>query len=204
MIDFSMESKLYKVSKFIYELLKINLMVLMLSFSLVGFGSAISSGFYELNQVYRKKSESNFGRFLVHFRENFRISLFFTAPFIFVVYVFWRSYSGIILESKVYFYSFLVILVLVFSYMFAMLIINGLLNMNVKNSLIYGLILVSERIFVILPGLFLVILMIKAILMSFPVLLVFVNVIIPMVFFYFVYERIINNKEFLTDEGDKA
>lgn len=202
MIDFSMESKLYKFSKFIYEIMKINIMIFLLSLTIVGIGSSISSGFYEINQVFRKKADSNFGRFIRNFKVNFKKSLYFSAPIIFILYVFWRHYSFSILSSKIFTYGFLLLTILVISYMFGLLIATGLLDMTLKNTLIYGIMLVTEKVFLIIPVSILLVLFSKFVLLNFPVILIFFNIIIPVVFYYLMYEKIINNKKFLTEEGE--
>lgn len=201
MIDFGMDSKLYKFSKFIYEMLKINLMIITVSFTIIGFGAAISSGFYELNQVYRKKAESNFGRFILNFRANFRKSLYFTAPIIFSFYIFWRKYWFIILDKRLYLYIFSFWALLLFSYMFALLIITGLMNMSIKNTMVYGLILITNKFFLLLLASFILFYLLKLLLLNFPIILLFFNIIIPLLFFYFIYEKLINNKEFLTTQS---
>lgn len=200
MIDFGIESKLYKFSNGMYNLMKINLMVLLFSVTMVGLGSSIATGFYELNQVYKKRNNASFTRFFKGFKENFKKGLVFTSPIVFILYVIFKKFGLSIINNNYYKYSYLILVVLLLSYMFSLLIVTGLINMNIKNSLVYsGIIFTKQLIFLILSTLFIGILL-KFMFFRFPVILIVFNWIIPIAVYYSIFQKIINDNMYLQGE----
>ena len=179
MIDFSIESKLYKVSNVLYNLMKINLMVMLFSMTIVGFGSAISTGFYEINQVYKKGKNASFIRFFKGFKENFKNGLFFSSPLVFLLYIVFQKFGLKIINNHYYQYSYILFAVLLLSYMFSLFIITGMLNMSVKNTMVYaGIIFIKHLILLVLSTIFTGVLL-KFFFFRFPFILFVFNWVIP-------------------------
>lgn len=200
MIDFGIDSKLYKISNTLYNLMKINLMVILFSMTIVGLGSSIATGFYELNQVYKKGNNTSFIRFLKGFKENFRNGLFFTAPVVFILYVVFKNFAFNILNNSYYKYSYILFAVLLLSYMFSLLVVTGMVNMSIKNSLVYGgIIYIKQLIILILSTVFTGVLL-KFLFFKYPVILIVFNWIIPILVYYSIFQKIINDKMYLQGE----
>ena len=200
MIDFGIDSKLYKISNTLYNLMKINLMVILFSMTIVGLGSSIATGFYELNQVYKKGNNTSFIRFLKGFKENSRNGLFFTAPVVSIMYVVFKNFAFNILNNSYYKYSYILFAVLLLSYMFSLLVVTGMVNMGIKNSLVYGgIIYIKQLIILILSTVFTGVLL-KFLFFKYPVILIVFNWIIPILVYYSIFQKIINDKMYLQGE----
>jgi len=197
MIHFGMESRLYKYSNMLYNLMKINLLVLIFSFSIVGFGSAIATGFYEMNQFFKKENSVRFSRFLLEFKKNFRNSLFFSGPIVFVLYIVFRNFGALILTNNYYKYSYLIFFILLISYMFSLLAVTGMVSMNVRNTMVYGAIIFIKKLIILIASTILLGILLKFLLLKFPVVLMFFNWIIPLGVYYSVFQKTINDKMYL-------
>ena len=197
MIDFGIESRLYKFSNILYNLMKINLLVLIFSLSIVGFGSAIATGFYELNQFFKKENSVNFSRFFVEFKKNFRNSIFFSGPIIFILYIVFKNFGVLILTNNYYKYSYLIFFILMINYMFTLLVVTGMVTMSVKNTLVYGAIIFIKQLIILLVSTIVMGILLKFLLLKFPIVLIFFNWIIPLGVYYFIFQKIINDKMYL-------
>jgi len=60
MIEFDLNSKLYKYLNFIYNLLKLNFLIMIFSITLVGIGGAISTGIFLIKQLIEKDRNVDF------------------------------------------------------------------------------------------------------------------------------------------------
>lgn len=200
MLNFGIDSKLYKYSNYVYNLLKLNFFVMISFVTIVGLGSGFATGFYQLNQLTKKSNDVNFLVFLKHFKLNFRKGLSFSAPFIFIIYLVFKNFAFEILKNPYAKYSFFTFLVLMLSFMFTLLIVTGLVESDIKNTIIYAFIIYTKQLFALLFSTIFLGIIFKSLLFRFPIILMLFSFVIVLSNYYIIFRNIINKEKLLQGE----
>lgn len=200
MLNFGMDSKLYRYSNYIYNLLKLNFFVMISFATIVGLGSGFATGFYQLNQLTQKSNDVKLGIFIKHFKLNFKKGLSFSAPFIFLIYIIFKNFAYEIIKNPYAKYSFLIFLVLMTSFMFTLLIVTGLVESNVKNTLVYAFVIYTKQLIAILFSTIFLGIIFKSLLFRFPLVLMLFSFVIVLTNYYIIFRNIINKEQLLQGE----
>lgn len=81
--------------------------------------------------------------------------------------------------------------------MFSLLAVTGMVTMNVKNTMAYGAIIFIKQLIILLVSTIVMGILLKFLLLKFPIVLIFFNWIIPLGVYYFIFQKIINDKMYL-------
>jgi len=145
MIDLSINSKIYKVLEKFYNMLKLNLYISVFSLTILGIGGSISTGFYCYNNYFKKNHDINFNVFYKNFKHNFQKGLFFTAIPIFLVFLLFVNGKSFLFITFFKILVFIIIFMLLF-YSLILLFLVGIVNMTIKNYLIYGALIFIKKV----------------------------------------------------------
>ena len=145
MIDLSINSRIYKILEKFYNMLKLNLYISIFSLTILGIGGSIAAGFYCYNNYFKKNHDINFNIFYKNFKHNFQKGLFFTAIPIFLVFLLFVNGKSFLFITFFKILVFIIIFMLLF-YSLILLFLVGLVNMTIKNYLIYGALIFIKKV----------------------------------------------------------
>lgn len=194
MIEFDLNSKLYKYLNFIYNLLKLNFLIMIFSITLVGIGGAISTGIFLIKQLIEKDRNVDFYFFLQNFKDNFKKGLFFTAPFILILFLTLKTFGVIIFNESLSKYLFLIFAMILLGFMFVLLFITGVVESNIKNTILYALIISSKKIVQILLLEIFSVMILKIILIKLPIIFMLFSFDLIVFNCYFLFKNFVNEK----------
>lgn len=151
MIDLGINSKAYKTLDKIYNMLKLNLYISIFSLTILGIGSSIATGFYCYNKYYRNEQDISFRIFKKNFKKNFKKGLFFTAIQIFLVFLLLITGREFLFITLLKIITVTIVFILL-SYSLVLLFLLGIVDMKIKDYLIYGALIFIKKVTYLIIG----------------------------------------------------